>query len=172
VQQLFWAMRRKPFFCPVGFVVSFVHPKSEVDKAALLGKNVYVAAFACIRADEGKIEIGDCTSVQEGCVLHGKGVKIGRRVTIGHGAIVHGCTVGDNVLIGMNATLLSGCAIGEWSIVAAGAVVTEKMNVPPCSVIAGVPAKVLRQTSEADRQLIRDSCENYLSKLRAMGKFD
>jgi carbonic anhydrase/acetyltransferase-like protein (isoleucine patch superfamily) len=152
--------------------MGFIHPKSEVDAKAAIGKNVYIAAFAAIRADEGAIVVGDETSIQECCVLHGKDVSIGKHVTVGHGAIVHGCRVGDNVLVGMNATLLSGCEIGEWSIIAAGAVVTENMKIPANSLVAGVPAKVLRQTSELDRKLISDSCENYLNKLRDMGKFE
>ncbi|MFH1056947.1 MAG: gamma carbonic anhydrase family protein [Candidatus Micrarchaeota archaeon] len=148
--------------------MNFIHPKSEVDNRAKLGDNVYVAAFACIRADEGEIRIGNNTSIQESCVVHGSGVSIGNNVTVGHGAIVHGCKVADNVLVGMNATLLSGCEIGEWSIIAAGAVVLENARIPPYSVCAGVPAKVLRQVSEEDKQLIRSSCENYLAKLREM----
>ena len=115
--------------------------------------------------------MGEGTSIQETCVLHGN-VRIGRNVTVGHGAIVHGCTVSDNVLIGMNATLLNGCEIGEWSIVAAGAVVTEGMRVPPGSIVAGVPAKILRQATEADKKLISVSCENYLQKLKKMGKYE
>ncbi|MFA5930356.1 MAG: gamma carbonic anhydrase family protein [Candidatus Micrarchaeia archaeon] len=152
--------------------MSFIHPKSDVDATASLGKNVYIAAFACIHADEGSIEVGDSTSIQETCVIHGKNVRIGKNVTVGHGAIVHGCKVADNVLIGMNATLLNGCEIGEWSIVAAGAVVTEGMRVPPGSIVAGVPAKILRSVADADKKLIADSCENYLQKLRKMGKFE
>jgi carbonic anhydrase/acetyltransferase-like protein (isoleucine patch superfamily) len=152
-----------------GFFVSFIHPKSDVDPKAIIGKNVYVAAFAAIRADEGIVSVGDCSSVQESCVLHGKNVSVGKRVTIGHGAIVHGCKVGDNVLVGMNATLLTGCEIGEWSIVAAGAVVTENMKIPSNSLVAGVPAKILRQTDEKDKQAIRDACENYLAKLSCLG---
>ena len=151
--------------------MGFLHPKSDVDAAARLGKNVYVAAFAAIRADEGSVEVGEGTSIQETCVLHGN-VRIGRNVTVGHGAIVHGCTVSDNVLIGMNATLLNGCEIGEWSIVAAGAVVTEGMRVPPGSIVVGVPAKILRQATEADKKLISGSCENYLQKLKKMGKYE
>ena len=110
--------------------------------------------------------------MQEGCVLHGKDVRIGSGVTLGHGAIAHGCRISDNVLVGMNATLLNGCEIGEWSIVAAGAVVTENMKVPANSLVAGVPARILRQTDGADRLLIAESCENYLKKLKALGKFD
>jgi carbonic anhydrase/acetyltransferase-like protein (isoleucine patch superfamily) len=152
--------------------MGFIHPKSEVDSKAVIGKNVYIAAFAAIRADEGRVEVGEESSVQECCVLHGKNVRIGKRVTLGHGAIVHGCRVGNNVLVGMNATLLSGCEIGEWSIIAAGAVVAEGMKVPSNSLVAGVPAKILRQTNELDRKLISDSCKNYLNKLRDMGKFE
>jgi len=152
--------------------MSFIHPKSDVGAAARLGRNVYVSAFAVIHADEGSIEVGDNSSIQETCVIHGENVRIGKNVTVGHGAIVHGCKVADNVLIGMNATLLNGCEIGEWSIVAAGAGVTEGMRVPPGSIAAGVPAKILRQATEADKKLISDSCENYLQKLREMGKFE
>jgi carbonic anhydrase/acetyltransferase-like protein (isoleucine patch superfamily) len=152
--------------------LSFIHPNSSADPRAKLGKNVYIAAFACIHADEGAVEVGGNTSIQETCVLHGANVRIGKNVTVGHGAIVHGCRVSDNVLIGMNATLLNGCEIGEWSIVAAGAVVTEGMRVPPGSIVAGVPAKILRSATEADKKLIADSCENYLQKLRKMGKFE
>ena len=152
--------------------MGYLHQNCIVDANAKIGRNVYIAAFACIRADEGEIEIGDCTSVQETCVVHGKGVKIGKNVTVGHGAIIHGCTVSDNVLVGMNATLLNGCVVGEWSIIAAGAVVTEGMKIPPNSVAAGVPAKVLRQTTEKDRQLIAESCENYLGKLKKLGKYE
>ena len=152
--------------------MGFIHPKSEIDPKAKLGKNVYIAAFAVARCDEGGIEIGDCTSVQEGCVLHGKDVRVGSKVTLGHGAVVHGCIVRDNVLVGMNSTLLDNCEIGEWSIVAAGAVVTEGMKVPPNSLVAGVPAKILRQTGEKDRKLIEGACDDYLGKLRAMGRLE
>ncbi|MCX6771913.1 MAG: gamma carbonic anhydrase family protein [Candidatus Micrarchaeota archaeon] len=99
-------------------------------------------------------------------------MRIGKNVTVGHGAIVHGCKIADNVLVGMNATILNGCEIGEWSIVAAGAVVTENTCVPPGSLVAGVPAKILRGVTDSDKQLIRESCENYLKKLKKLGKFE
>ena len=152
--------------------MTFIHPKSEVDPRAKIGKNCYIAAFACVRADEGEIEIGEGTSVQEGCVVHGENVKIGKNVTVGHGAIVHGCVVNDNVLIGMNATLLDRCEIGRWCIVAAGAVVTEGTKVPAGCVVAGVPAKIIKQVDEDMRQMIERASENYLNKLRDMGKFE
>lgn len=152
--------------------MSFIHPKSEVDPRAKIGKNCYVAAFACVRADEGEIEIGEGTSIQESCVVHGAGVKIGKNVTVGHGAIVHGCVVSDNVLVGMNATLLDGCEIGRWSIVAAGAVVTEGTKVPAGCVVAGVPAKIIKQVDEDARRMISLAAENYLEKLKKMGKYE
>ncbi len=152
--------------------MSFIHPKSEVDSRAKLGRNVYVAAFAAIRADEGEIEIGDCTSVQESCVVHGHRVKIGSYVTVGHGAIVHGCSVGSHVLIGMHATLLNKCQIGEHSIIAAGALVLENAVIPPHSVVMGVPGKVVRQASEDDLKRIDFSAQSYVDKLKAMKKYD
>jgi carbonic anhydrase/acetyltransferase-like protein (isoleucine patch superfamily) len=130
--------------------MSFIHPKSDVDPKAKLGKNVYVAAFASIHADEGEIEIGDCTSIQESCVLHGKRVKIGSNVTVGHGAIVHGCELGDRVLVGMNATILCGAKVGDDCIIAAGAVVREGDIIPPKSIVMGVPGKVRRVCTEED----------------------
>ena len=152
--------------------MTFIHPKSEVDPKAKIGKNCYIAAFACIRADEGEIEIGEGTSIQESCVVHGEGVKIGKNVTVGHGAIVHGCVVNDNVLVGMNATLMDGCEIGRWSIVAAGAVVTEGTKVPAGCVVAGVPAKIIRQIDDEMRKMIEKSAENYLEKLKEMKKYE
>ncbi|VVB99376.1 Carbonic anhydrase [uncultured archaeon] len=152
--------------------MSFIHPKSEVDPKAKIGKNCYIAAFACIRADEGEIEIGEGTSIQESCVVHGEGVKIGKNVTVGHGAIVHGCVVSDNVLVGMNAVIMDRCEIGRWSIVAAGAVVTEGTKVPAGYVVAGVPAKIIKQVDEEMRQKIAAAAENYIEKLKKMGKYE
>ncbi len=155
-----------------GDCISFIHPKSDVDANAHLGKNVYVAAFAAIRADEDEIFIGDCTSIQESCVVHGRNVRIGSHVTVGHGAIVHGCQVEDHVLIGMHATLLSGCRIGEYSIIAAGALVLENAVIPPRSVVMGMPGKVVRACTEEDVKRIEFSANSYVEKIKAMGKFD
>lgn len=132
-----------------------------VDPAAKIGKNVTVCPMASIRADEGDIEIGDNSNVQDCCVIHDK-TKIGKNVTIGHGAVVHGCTVADNVLIGMNATILSNAEIGEWCIIAAGCVVKQGEKIPSGSLVAGVPGKVLRQLTEKDKELITASWKNYV----------
>ena len=152
--------------------MSFIHPKSDVDKKVKISPNTYIAAFASVRADEGEIKLGKCISIQESCVVHGSGVEIGDEVTVGHGAIVHGCKVKNNVLIGMHATLLSGCEISEWSIIAAGSVVVEGAKIPPKSVVMGVPGKVVRQVAEKDIARIKFSTKSYLDKLKEMGKFD
>lgn len=151
--------------------MNFIHPKAEVDSKAVLGDNSSVWAFAVLRADEGNITVGDNTSIQEHCLLHGdlgKDVVVGNNVTIGHGAIVHGAQVGDNVLVGMHATILTGAEIGEWSIIAAGAVVREGEKIPANSLVAGVPGKVVRQLTGEDRKRIVEAAENYVNKLRRM----
>jgi len=144
----------------------FIHPKAEVDPKAKLGENVYVSAFASVNANEGEIEIGDNTSIQECCVLHGNKVVIGKNVTVGHGAIVHGARIGDNVLVGMNATVLDGAEVGDWCIIGAGAVVTGGSKIPPGSLVLGVPGKVVRKINDEDRKLIVESYENYLEKFK------
>ena len=107
------------------------------------GTSVYYSAV--LRADSGSITVGENTNIQDGAVLHtaaGHDVCVGCGVTIGHCALVHGCTVEDGALIGMHATVLSGAHIGAGSVVAAGALVTEGMAVPPNSVVMGVPGRV------------------------------
>ena len=107
------------------------------------GTSVYYSAV--LRADSGSITVGENTNIQDGAVLHtaaGHDVCVGCGVSIGHCALVHGCTVEDGALIGMHATVLSGAHIGTGSVVAAGALVTEGMAVPPNSVVMGVPGRV------------------------------
>lgn len=126
--------------------------------AALIG-DVHVAEGASVwfgavlRGDVERIEIGATTNVQDGCVLHadpGIPVRVGGRVTVGHGAIVHGAVVEDEAMIGMGATLMNGCRVGERAIVAAGALVTEGMEVPAGTLVTGVPATVRRELTDAE----------------------
>ena len=110
---------------------------------------------AVIRGDSEAITVGSQTNLQDQVVLHadpGFPCRIGDRVTVGHGAIIHGATVEDDVLIGMRATILNGAVIGAGSIVAAGALVSEGKVFPPRSLIVGVPAKSLRQVTEEEAQ--------------------
>ena len=126
-----------------------------------LGKGVSVWYNAVLRGDEGAITVGENTNIQDGAVMHEETV-VGRGCTIGHNAIVHGCTMGDNVLIGMGAVVLNGAKIGDNCIVGAGALVTGKMDAPAGSMILGSPAKVVRPLTEAEIEVNRGSARGYL----------
>ena len=126
-----------------------------------LGKGVSVWYNAVLRGDDGAICVGEDTNIQDCAVLHEE-TQVGAGCTIGHGAIVHGCTIGDNVLIGMGATVLNGARIGDNCIVGAGAVVTGKMDAPAGSMLLGAPAKVVRPLTEAEIESNRASARGYL----------
>ena len=126
-----------------------------------LAKGVNIWYNAVLRGDEGAISVGENTNIQEGAILHEPTV-VGAGCTIGHHAIVHGCTVGDNVLIGMGAVVLNGAKIGNDCIVGAGALVTGKMDAPAGSMILGSPAKVVRPLTEAEIEGNRQSTRDYL----------
>lgn len=137
-----------------------LHPTVRVaENAVIIGKatleeDVNVWYSAVIRADGDEIRIGAGTNVQDGAVLHcdsGSPIHVGKNVVIGHGAIVHSCTVGDGTIVGMGATLLSGCKIGKGCIVGGGAVVAGNMDVPDNSLVVGVPAKVVKETTQTQR---------------------
>ena len=126
-----------------------------------LGKGVSVWYNAVLRGDEGAITVGENTNIQDGAVIH-EAPAVGRGCTIGHKTIVHGCTMGDNVLIGMGAVVLNGAKIGDNCIVGAGALVTGKMDAPAGSMILGSPAKVVRPLTEAEIESNRASARGYL----------
>jgi carbonic anhydrase/acetyltransferase-like protein (isoleucine patch superfamily) len=126
-----------------------------------------------VRADEEVLVIGPDTNVQDGCTLHcdpGYPLLVGRGVTIGHRVVLHGARVDDDVLVGMGSIVMNGSHIGSGSIVAAGAVVTPNTTVPPGSVVAGVPAQVVRQATEEDLEHIRHNAESYTARLPAARK--
>lgn len=127
-----------------------------------LGKGVSVWYNAVIRGDKGPIVIGENTNVQDGVVMHNV-IRVGAGCTLGHNAIVHGCTIGDNVLIGMGAVVLDGAKIGDNCLVGAGALVTGKMDAPAGSMILGSPAKVVRPLTEVEIEDIRESMREYLA---------
>ena len=126
-----------------------------------LEKGVSVWYGAVLRGDMGAITVGADTNIQDGAVLHEE-TRVGRGCTIGHGAIVHGCTLGDNTLIGMGATVLNGARIGSNCIVGAGALVTGKMDAPDGSMILGSPAKVVRPLRPEEIEGNRAAMEEYL----------
>jgi carbonic anhydrase/acetyltransferase-like protein (isoleucine patch superfamily) len=132
---------------------SFIAPEATVIGQARIGARVSVWAGAVIRADNESINIGDESNVQEGAILHvdpGRPMTIGMGVTIGHQAMLHGCTIGDGSLVGIQAVILNGAVIGKNCLVAAGALVTENKVFPDGSLIMGSPAKSVRElTPEA-----------------------
>ena len=149
-------------------------PGAQVLGDVELGENVSVWHGAVIRGDTDSITIGNNSNVQDNCVVHctrGFPVVIGDNVSVGHGAVVHGCKLDDNVLIGMNATVLNGAHISKNSIVGAGAVVSEGKEFPEGSLILGVPAKVVKQLTPEQVQLIQNNADNYV-KLSKQSKED
>ena len=127
-----------------------------------LGKGVSVWYNAVIRGDKGPIVIGENTNVQDGVVMHNV-TRVGAGCTLGHNAIVHGCTIGDNVLVGMGSIVLNGAKIADNCIIAAGSVVTGKMDAPAGSMIMGNPAKVVRELREDQIEGNREYCQVYMN---------
>ena len=144
---------------------AFVHEKAVILGDVTLGARVSVWPTAVIRGDSDRITIGDDSNVQDGTVVHvdnGVPTTIGERVAIGHRAIVHGATIEDDCLIAMGAILLNGVYVGTGSIVGAGAMCPEGMRIPRNSLALGVPARVIRQTTDAERERIRLTVASYL----------
>jgi carbonic anhydrase/acetyltransferase-like protein (isoleucine patch superfamily) len=144
---------------------AFVHAAAHVIGDVTLGARTSVWPTAVLRGDSDAIRIGEDSNVQDGTVVHvdpGVPCTIGARVAIGHRAIVHGATVGDDCLIGMGAILLNGVIVGSGSIVGAGAVCREGMQIPANSLVVGVPARVIRETTDAERARIASTVAAYL----------
>jgi carbonic anhydrase/acetyltransferase-like protein (isoleucine patch superfamily) len=143
---------------------AWVAANATVIGAATIGPDSGIFFGAIVRADVATVSIGSGTNVQDNAVVHTDPAfptRIGSDVTIGHGAIVHGCTVEDNCLIGMHATVLNGAVVGAGSLVAAGAVVREGAVIPPDSLVAGVPAQVRRPLTDAERERVQHNASSY-----------
>ncbi len=143
----------------------FISDKSSIRGDVTLGDDCSVFDFASIRADIGKITIGNCSNVQDNCTFHcdpGFDVTVGDYVSVGHNAVVHGCTVEDYCIIGMGAIVMNGAHIGKGSIVAAGAVVLQNASFPDYSMIAGLPAS-LKKTSESHIDMAKLNALEYVA---------
>lgn len=127
-----------------------------------LMQNANIWYGAVLRGDHGKISIGEGSNVQDLCVIH-DATSIGKNCTIGHGAIVHGCTVGDGTTIGMGSIILTGAVIGNNCMVGAGAVVTGKMVAPDGSLLLGSPAKIVRALTEQEVENMRKNADEYVA---------
>jgi carbonic anhydrase/acetyltransferase-like protein (isoleucine patch superfamily) len=149
-----------------------VHPSAYIDESAQIigdveiGEESSVWMNCVVRGDVNIIRIGRRTNLQDGTIVHvmrgTHPTRLGEEVTVGHGAILHGCTIGERCLIGMGAILLNGVTVGHDSIVAAGSLVPEETKIPPRSLVMGAPAKVRRELTDAEVASIRDYAERYV----------
>jgi carbonic anhydrase/acetyltransferase-like protein (isoleucine patch superfamily) len=149
--------------------VFFIAENASVIGSVRLGNNASIWFGAVVRADEGTIVIGEDSNVQDCAVLHcekGNDLVIGRGVTVAHQAMLHGCTVGDNSLIGVGAIVLNGAVIGKNCMVGAGALVLEGSVIPDNSLVLGSPAKVVRQMTEELTAEIRHAADHYVRNAR------
>ncbi|WP_329143249.1 gamma carbonic anhydrase family protein [Streptomyces sp. NBC_01456] len=143
---------------------AFTAPTSVVLGEVSMAAGSSVWYHAVLRADCGPIVLGADSNIQDNCTVHvdpGFPVTVGARVSVGHNAVLHGCTAEDDVLIGMGATVLNGAHIGAGSLVAAQALVPQGMQVPPGSLVAGVPAKVKRELTTEERELLTVNATMY-----------
>jgi carbonic anhydrase/acetyltransferase-like protein (isoleucine patch superfamily) len=148
---------------------AWIAPSADVIGDARLGGHASVWFGAVIRADNTPIVIGARTNIQEGAMLHsdpGHPLDVGPGCTIGHHAILHGCTIGADVLVGMGATVLNGAVIGDGCLIGAGALVTEGKAFPPGTLIVGSPARAIRTLPADARDRLRQSADHYVERAR------
>ena len=142
----------------------FIAPTADVIGDVTVGENSSIWHRTVLRGDVNKIVVGANTNIQDGSIVHVADdypTIIGDNVTIGHGAIVHGCTVKDGAFIGMGAIILDGAVIGEGALIGAGALVTEGKEIPPYSLAVGVPAKVVKKLSQEFIEMAKDRAIKY-----------
>ncbi len=151
----------------------YIAENAVVVGSVRIGNNVSVWFNAVVRADDGTIVIGENSNIQDGAVLHCEkenDLVIGRGVTVAHHAMLHGCVIGDNSLIGINAVVLNGAVIGKNCLVGAGALVLEKSVIPDNSMVLGAPARVVRPVTEEQLQEIRDAAAHYIRNFKNFRK--
>lgn len=143
----------------------FIAPNATIVGDVVLGENVSIWYGAVLRGDSGCITIGDGSNVQDNCIIHEK-TTLGKYCTVGHGAILHGCTVGDGCLIGMGSIVLDGAVLEEGCLVGAGALVTGKTHAPAGSVLLGNPAKIVKQLTPEQIEKDRQNALHYIEEGR------
>ncbi|GAB3271716.1 gamma carbonic anhydrase family protein [Microbacterium sp. MEC084] len=151
---------------------AFVADGARIVGAVALGDRASVWYNAVVRGDVESITIGAGSNLQDNVSVHvdaANPVEIGEHVSVGHNAVVHGCTIGDGSLIGMGSVVLSGAVIGAGSLVAAGAVVLEGTEIPPRSLVAGVPARVRRELTDEEVSSLRANAERYVAHAERHG---
>lgn len=165
-----------PLIVPFGGFTPRIDPTAWVAPNATLIGNVTVEAHASVfygavlRADRDSIRVGPGSNIQDNVTMHtdlGLGLEVGSRVSVGHGAILHGCVIGDDCLIGMGSTILNGGVIGAGSLIAANALVLEYTSVPPGSLVMGVPAKALRSLTPEEQAGLIENARRYAEVAQA-----
>jgi phenylacetic acid degradation protein len=160
----------RPKVYAIDGVTPVVHPSAFVHESAVLigdvivGAHAYLGPCASLRGDFGRIVVEEGANVQDSCLLHGfpgKDTEVGRGATIGHGAVLHGCVIGAGALVGMNAVVNDNAVVGEESIVAALAFVRAEAKIPPRSLAAGIPARVMRRLGADELRWKTDNAELY-----------
>ncbi|MBE7324007.1 gamma carbonic anhydrase family protein [Nocardioides sp. Y6] len=149
---------------PTVHETAWVAPNATLVGQVHLAEGSSVFYGAVLRADNEPITVGPRSNVQDNCVFHvdrGKPLTLGEGVSVGHGAVIHGATVGNHVLVGMSATIMNEAVIGDEVLIAAGALVTEGMEVPPRTLVAGVPAKVRRELTDEEVARLHRNAEIY-----------
>lgn len=144
---------------------TFIAQNSSVIGDVAIGKDCGIWFGAVLRGDENSIIIGDETNIQDNAVLHGDSeytVELGDGVTVGHGAIVHGCKIEENCLVGMGSIILNGAKIGKNTIIAAGSLVSQNKEIPEGVLVVGVPGRILRKLTENEIESLQESRRNYV----------
>jgi len=144
---------------------AWVAPNATLIGSVILEANSSVFYGTVLRGDNDSIRLGAGSNIQDNVAMHtdvGKSVTIGTGVSVGHGAILHGCTIENDSLIGMGAIVLNGAIVGEGSLIAAGAVVRENAVIPAGSMVAGVPGKIIRELSADEREGLKENARHYL----------
>ncbi len=154
---------------PVVDQTAFVHPTATLIGDVVVGPGCYVGPSASLRGDMGRIVMRRGSNMQDGCIAHtfaGGETVLGEDANVGHGAILHGCTLGRAVLIGMGAVLMDGAEVGDYAFVAAQAFVRAGFKVPPRTVVAGIPAKILRDLTDDEIEWKRQGDRDYQGIVR------
>lgn len=162
-------MTDQPAVRPTVAASAFIAPGAVVLGDVTVGERASIWYAAVLRGDMAPITIGDDTNIQDGTIVHvdeGVPCRIGSRVGVGHRVILHGCTVEDDALIGMGSVLLNNVHVGTGSVVAAGAVVPEGMQIPPGSLVMGVPGRIVRRVDAALAQRIEATWRHYVEQGR------
>lgn len=144
---------------------AFIAPDADLVDKVEIGKDSSIWYHTVLRGDNAKITVGERTAIQDNSVVHcgvGFPVTIGNDVTVGHGAIIHGCTIDDNTLIGMGSIIMNGVHVGKNCIVAAGSLITQGKDIPDYSMVMGSPAKVVRSLTEAEVAKIARGAAQYV----------